>query len=102
MLREELNTTVVQVQIKALDISVQAKIGDKVLDNHFESRLDLSTIPVNDLIELNSLCQDNGVVPLNWDPLEPESSKSEADDYTAEELDEYLKYSKYSYVLQGS
>ena len=71
MLRKELNTTSVQCQIKALEIDIQAKIGDIVLENNVNSDLDLSLIPINDLIELNFLCQDNGAAPLNWDPLEP-------------------------------
>ena len=91
VLREELDTTGVQEQIKAMDISIQAKIGDKVLDKHVDSGLDLSAIPIKDLIELHSLCKEDDDIPLNWDPLEPESSKPEADDYTAEGLDEYLQ-----------
>ena len=65
MLREELDTTGVQNQIKALDIAIQAKIGDKALDKHVDSSLDLSRIPINDLIELNSLCRENYAAPLN-------------------------------------
>ena len=53
--------------------------------------MDLSTIEIKDLIDINSLCQENVAVPLDWEPLEPEISKSEAAYYTAEGLDEYLK-----------
>ena len=91
MLREEVDTTGVQEQIKALDIAIQAKIGDKVLNKHVESSLDLSLIPINDLLKLNSLSHEDEAAPLNWGPLEPDSSKPEADDYTAEGFDEYLK-----------
>ena len=44
MLREENDTTGVQEQIKALDIAIYAKIGDKVLDKHIDSILDLLLI----------------------------------------------------------
>ena len=91
VLREELDTTDVQEQIKVLDVVIQAKIGDKFLDKHVDSSLDLPLISINDLIKLNSLIQEEDAAPLNWDPLEPESSKLEADDYTAEGFDEYLK-----------
>ena len=63
MLRKELNTTGVQCQIKALEIDIQAKTGDIVLENNVNSDLYLSLIPINDLIELNSLCQENEAAP---------------------------------------
>ena len=74
-----------------MNISTQAKIGYKVLDKYVDSGLDLSTIPIKDLIELNYFCQENGSVPLDWEHLESDSSKSDVDDYTDEGLDEYLK-----------
>ena len=87
MLREEINKTSLQEQIKAFDVAIQAMIDDKVLDKYVELGMDLSTIPIKYLIELYFLCQENDAIPSNCDPLEPESSNLKADEYTAERLD---------------
>ena len=101
MLREALDTTCVQEQIKALDTSIQAKAGDKVIDKHVNLGLDLSKIPTKDLIELHSLCQEDDTVPLDWEPLESDSSKPDADDYTTKAWMNIWKPKTLSH-LQGS
>ena len=54
MLHENLTTTGVYAHVQAFELSIQATIGDKVIDKAIDKSLGLEKIHIEDLLELHS------------------------------------------------
>jgi hypothetical protein len=79
--RHELADIKIQAELAILDKGIQAKIGDEVSGEDSENFPDVPA----DLFDLDDIQID----PAE-DLQEPNSSKPDVDDYTSEEMDEYL------------
>ena len=79
---DELAENGMQQRIKVLDKKIQNKIGDHVKGDIKYTALEE---PPMEILEEDTTPNANPRV--TWDPMEPESVKPEADDYTAEAYD---------------
>jgi hypothetical protein len=74
----------VQAQMAELDVSIREKIGDSIPDDAVDPELAMLLPTIPDDIFLPEDDDDE------HDPVDPESTMPEADDYTPESYDEYL------------
>ena len=79
---EERCSADMKIQLASLDQKIREKIGDTLKDNEVDSELvaDLPDLP-------DDIFDDEDEVT---EPMEPDASKDEADDYTPESYDHYL------------
>ena len=84
---DELNTPGIKLQMADLDKKIQEKIGDNIQEKDI-ALTGLSSPPI-DIFE-NATTTKDGTPRGDWDPVEAESIKPEADEFTAEAFDKYL------------
>ena len=80
---DELAEDDIQQRLKHLDQIIHSKIGDHVKEDIKESGLES---PPVDIFEASSDANPH----VAWDPMEPESAKPEADEFTADAYDNYI------------
>ena len=84
---DELAQNGIQQRIKDLDKLIQDKIGDSVKKVILDTGTDEISVPPDNIFDGDSPPHQD---PTEWDPVDPQFSKPEADEFTAEAYDTYI------------